>query len=345
MTIRTDLAPRGRNHVAVLAVDGGGIRGLIPARVLAALEHRAGMPACRLFDLVAGTSTGGIIALGLTRPGDAGKPRYAAADILELYRSRGPEIFRRSLGHAVLTLGGLVGPKYSGDALEHVLRDYFGATRLHEALTSVLVTSYDTAGATPYFFKSYRQASPAGSRGPDDHLMWQAARATAAAPTYFPPFRLAPTDPAGAERSLVDGGVFAMNPAMCALADAYKMVPGSNRGTLVVSLGTGNDDLRLPYDAVRRRGLLSWARPILEVVFDGVSDTVDYQAEEMAEAYHRFQEEAVVESMDDASPEAIERLLAAADALVARRDEELTRLAKLLRDNVSPGGPAAAPSA
>ena len=337
--IRTDIKPRGREFITVLALDGGGIRGIIPARVVEALERRTGMPASRLFDIIAGTSTGGIIALALTKPGPGGKPRYSGTDLVELYRTQGPRIFQRTLYHALLTLGGLAGPKYPAGAIETVLKGYFGETRITEALTSVLVTSYDTAAANPYFFKSYRQASSStieGAQSPDDYFMWQAARSTSAAPTYFPPFPLKPIDPSSADKSLLDGGVFANSPAMCALADAYKMFRDSELPYLVVSIGTGDDELRFVYRDVKWRGLLRWAVPILKIVFDGVSDTVDYQAAEMADQYYRFQEEAIAEELDDASPDTIQRLLTAADDLISRNDATLTALAQVLKKNVSP---------
>jgi patatin-like phospholipase/acyl hydrolase len=334
--VRSDLAPLGRD-VTILALDGGGIRGLIPARVLEALEDRTGMPACRLFDLVAGTSTGGIIALALTMPrADGSGPRYSASDLVTLYRTRGPEIFRRSVWHSIVSLRGVAGPKYSERPIEAVLQEYFGTARLGDALTSVLVTSYDTAAAKPCFFKSYRERSPEspGSALPDDHLMWHAARATSAAPTFFPPFRLD-------DRSLVDGGVFANDPAMCALADAYKMFGHLRSRYLVVSIGTGNDEIRLGYREVKGRGLLRWAIPILKVVFDGVTDAVDYQTREMADLYWRFQEDGVAQEMDDASPDAVRQLLAAADGLVAERRTDLDELARVLRSNLAPIGPVA----
>lgn len=342
--LRSDLLPRGRDAVTILALDGGGIRGIIPARVVEGLEERTGMPACRLFDLVAGTSTGGILALGLTVPGEDGRtPAHSAAELVQLYRRRGAEIFRRSPGHALRTLWGLAGPKYAAEPLERVLRDAFGAARLSAALAPALVTSYDTAAAEPYLFKSYRERSPAiaGSGLPDDHLAWQAARATSAAPTYFPPFRLEGSGPGARARSLVDGGVFANNPAMCALADAYKLFGGSRSRYLVVSIGTGEDALELSYAQVKGRGLLRWALPILKIAFDGVSETVEYQASEMADRAWRFQADGVVQDLDDASPDAIRRLVAAADALVARRRSDLDELARVLRANVAAVGPAA----
>jgi patatin-like phospholipase/acyl hydrolase len=341
--VRSDLTPRGRD-VTLLALDGGGLRGIIPARVLEALEERTGLPTCRLFDLVAGTSTGGILALALTMPkADRSGPRWSASDLVTLYRTRGPEIFRRSLWHSLVTLRGFAGPKYSARPIEAVLREYFGTARLSDALTAVLVTSYDTAAAGPYLFKSYRERSLEipGSGLPDDHLMWRAARATSAAPTYFPPFRLESAEGGGQVRSLVDGGVYANDPAMCALADAYKLFGRFRSRYLVVSVGAGNDEIRLSYAQVRGRGLLRWAIPLLKIVFDGVTDVVDYETRELADLYWRFQEEGVTQELDDASPDAIRQLLAAADGLVADRRSDLDELARVLRSNVAPLGPVA----
>jgi patatin-like phospholipase/acyl hydrolase len=332
--VRTDLKRRGRDYVTILALDGGGIRGVIPARVVQSLEERTGMRAHQLFDIIAGTSTGGIIALALTTPADDKvSARYSAADLVKLYQAQGPQIFSRTLAHKVFSGWGVLGPKYSADAIERILREYFRASRLSEALTPVLVTSYDTAKASPYFFKSYRSPDDGSSSAsiPDDFFMWQAARATSAAPTYFPPFRL--VHPDGSEKSLLDGGVFANNPGMCALADAYKMHAGTESPFLVVSVGTGNEDLRLRYADAAGRGLLGWAVPILKIVFDGVSDTVDYETKEMADRYWRFQKERVGAELDDASPGAIQRLLDAANQLIAEREADLAEVARRLKEN------------
>src|SRR5712692_7803866 len=99
----------------VLALDGGGIRGVIPATVLAEIERRCGKRVGEVFDLIAGTSTGGILALGLTTPdpADPGRPRYRAEDLVALYAEKGPVIFGRSLLHRLITVFGLFGSKYA----------------------------------------------------------------------------------------------------------------------------------------------------------------------------------------------------------------------------------------
>lgn len=86
--------------IKILSIDGGGIRGIIPALILAEIEQRTGKPICQMFDLIAGTSTGGILALGLTRPDDTGQPAYRAEDLVRLYKTEGPVIFPGPYGTA-----------------------------------------------------------------------------------------------------------------------------------------------------------------------------------------------------------------------------------------------------
>ncbi len=326
-----------KEYVRVLSIDGGGMRGIIPAVLLEALEARVKKPLSEVFDLIAGTSTGGIIALALAKPEQSGRPQYSPAAICELYRQEGKLIFNRPIPHIVATLGGLTGPKYPADGIDRVLRRYFGDVRLSKALTRVMVTSYDTAASTPYFFKSFRpkhegyESSHGDATSPDDHLMRLAARATSAAPTFFPPVALAPIDRTEPGKALVDGGVFANNPSMCALAEAVRHFP--DRKYLVVSVGTGSDQERLLYSEVRRFGLAGWAVPILKVVFDGVSDATDYELSQVMgpSNYFRFQCDSHGLQMDDASDEAIERLLQCAHDLVGESEADLDRLANLLR--------------
>src|SRR3954471_1799156 len=260
----------------VLSIDGGGIRGVIPATLLDYIEHKTGRPVCELFDLIAGTSTGGILALALTMPGDPGKPRWRAADLLGLYESEGTRIFSRSVWHRITSIGSLADERYPTEGIEGVLARYFGDTRLDQALTDVIVTAYDLEARAPWIFKSTDAKLPEKKR---NYLMREAARATSAAPTYFEPCHLQSLDDEVAYRTLVDGGVFANNPAMCGWAEASG--GGQPAQARLLSLGTGELCRRLPFEQVQDWGLIQWARPILNVVMDGVSDATNYQLREM----------------------------------------------------------------
>src|SRR3954469_10126713 len=127
----------------VLCIDGGGIRGLIPALVPAEIERRTGPPTAELFDLIAGTSTGGILACGLTRPGPDGRPLHSADDLAELYRTGGPKSFAPPLRKTVTSAGGLLDERYDDDALNRALAPYLGDPHLTDAVTDVFVTAYD----------------------------------------------------------------------------------------------------------------------------------------------------------------------------------------------------------
>jgi uncharacterized protein len=312
--------------VRVLSIDGGGIRGVIPAVVLGEIERRTGRSVPELFDLVAGTSTGGIIALGLTAPGDGGAPRWRAADLLELYRREGGKIFSRSLWQRIRTVDGVLGEKYPAAGLEAALARYFGDVRLRDAMTPVLVTSYELERRRPFFFRSQRAAADPSY----DYPMRSAARATSAAPTYFPP-PLIVNEADGERYALVDGGVFANNPSMCAYAEI--LARDRSAEVLMVSLGTGQLNRPIHYEDAKDWGLLGWARSIFDVVLDGVSDTTDYELEQLLGDRHtRLQIELVGASddLDDASPENVANLEAKAAELIAASEAEIDRVCAAL---------------
>ena len=204
----------------ILAIDGGGIRGLIPALVLAELEARTGRRIATLVDLVAGTSTGGILACALARPDP-----LPAARIADLYVQEGPRIFDRTLRRRIAD------GRYDAAGLVAALRRYLGDTVLGEATVPVLVTAYDVEARTAVLLRS-------ADRG--EVSMVDAALATAAAPAHFPPVR------AGG-MTLADGGIVAADPALVAYAEAE-----GARVDVLVSLGTGERTPPLPPEELTR---------------------------------------------------------------------------------------------
>jgi patatin-like phospholipase/acyl hydrolase len=296
----------------ILAIDGGGIRGLIPALVLAELERRAGRRTFELFDLIAGTSTGGILACALSAPDP-----LPAVELVKLYEEEGPEIFHRSVFQKIRSGEGLLDEKYDDAALDRALERFLGHKRLAETRPDLIVPSYDTALPGPYFFKTSKARETPGS---DDFPLSIVARATSAAPTYF--------EPVGSHgRALVDGGVFATNPAMCALAEVLNLEDVSPRDVVLLSLGTGERTHRRSFDEIKDWGVAKWARPILDVVFDGVSDAVNYQLERVLGTgrYWRLQVELTVASddLDDASEANLANLRAQAEELIRARGADL----------------------
>ena len=300
----------------ILAIDGGGIRGIIPALVLADLERRAGRPVFELFDLIAGTSTGGILACALCAP-----ESLPAEQLVALYEEEGPEIFSRSALQRARSGEGLLDEKYDSAALDRALERFLSDKRLSESRPDLIVPAYDTADPGPYFFKS----SKARENEADDFALSVVARATSAAPTYF---EASAVD----GRALIDGGVFAINPAMSAFAEVMRHQPSAE--VVLLSLGTGQRTRRRTYADIKDWGLVEWARPILDVVFDGVSDAVDYQLLHILgeERYWRLQVELTEanDDMDDASEENLRLLRRQAEELIAASGERLDALIERL---------------
>jgi predicted acylesterase/phospholipase RssA len=322
-----------KNAVRILSIDGGGIRGVIPAVLLAEIEKKTRTPIVNLFDLIAGTSTGGILALLLATPQSAGSPRYCADQLVEFYEREGPKIFACSFGHKLMALGNLKQGKYPHTGIERVLAEYFGESHLREALTSLLITSYEIERRFPFFFRS----SMARVREDYDFLMRDVARATSAAPTYFSPMKLNVSN-TNEYYALIDGGMFANNPAACALVEAMTTHPQAE-GCVLVSLGTGALTRSIPYAEAKNWGLARWAKPALDIVFEGVSSTVDYQMRQLlpdqsdgAQNYFRFQTtiEKHHQALDDACTDNITALKSLGVKMVAERAKDIDELCETL---------------
>jgi uncharacterized protein len=192
----------------ILSLDGGGLKGAFTASLLAQWETHTAKPIHDQFDLIAGTSTGGIIALGLA----AG---IAAREILQLYTDEASTIFpEKSFGN----LKHWMRVKHSAEGLERALAKYFGERTLGESLTRLVISAFYAKRQEIYLFKT-----PHHKRLRYDYKekLIDVARATAAAPTYLDPF----TKESGLQ--LIDGGMFANNPVMIAVAEAlgYLEIP------------------------------------------------------------------------------------------------------------------------
>jgi patatin-like phospholipase/acyl hydrolase len=313
--------------VKVLCIDGGGIRGLIPALVLAEIERRTGRRIAELVDFVAGTSTGGILACALTRPGADGRPRFSAEELAGIYVEEGPRIFHRSLLKRVFSAGGWIDERYEDDGLERALERYLGDAMLSDCLKPIFVTAYDIHDRFAFFFRSARAAHDPTY----DFALTAVARATSAAPSYFEPEEV--TDRVGARTyPLVDGGLYAVNPSMCAYADLVRdgTAPALE---LMLSLGTGAHTRAYTYDQARWWGQLGWARPALDMVFDGVSDTIEFEAQAlMGDRYVRLQTmlELASDDLDDASAENLDALRREAEQLIAASGPALDRACEVL---------------
>ena len=289
----------------MLAVDGGGMKGFCPCAMLIELERRIGKPCSQYFDLIAGTSVGGILALLLSIG-------FPAAKALEFFTVDGPDIFQKHWWRR----HGVFMPRYPAKRIEGILQKRLGDQTLKDCQTKVLVTAFDLVARNAFFFKNFDDAP--------DYSLWQVARATSAAQTFFPAF---PLD----AMILWDGGNEANNPSMCAYADAIKLWGDAERIKLL-SIGCGFSPIQYAAKKLVRCGMIRNGAASLEVLFDAGSDVTDYQMEQMlGPDYFRIQPSfAEPTGMDDASPEGLEMLQRNATQCVTRYSAVLDRYIRLM---------------
>lgn len=255
----------------ILSLDGGGIRGLFSAAFLDHVEEHTGKRFADHFDLIVGTSTGAIIALGLA----SGMP---AADVLRFYQEHGPTIF--SGGRR---FGQLLKPKYSNEPLIEALKGVFGDRTLNDLDVPVCIPSYELVEGTPRVFKN--------DHHPDLHWggrlpVWKVAAASSAAPLYFPSVEVQAHD------SHIDGGIWANNPIMVGITEAVRYLDRDIGDIRALSVGTGSQAFRLERKRSAALGWIGWGRDkrIVNVVFDAQSQSAHHAARlllQLPGQYHR----------------------------------------------------------
>jgi hypothetical protein len=386
----------------ILAMDGGGIRGIIPATFLVRLEKDTQTQTHKLFDLIAGTSAGGINACALTKP----QP-FSAQQTATFYTDYGPKIFKRSWT-SILTGGQLLHSKFPAAGIEESLEYFFGGEELKETLTDLLIPTFEMLSYAPYFFKTAKaRINPL-----DNFLLRDVARATAAAQTYFPPLYLKqklltlrqrqaqglpklptspkatripgikhilknarltaflpdfsllyphphphppteqvptppglpviPPNPAPVPQAPVgitttqedyiftDGGVFANDPAICALAEAIKRWPGEQYN--IISFGTGRAQPK--YDRVGNWGIVQWGKPLINILLDAVLEVVEYQIEQCLPEGQYFRLQPILSqaqsALDNVSPDNINSLISLTNNYIDSQPDQWAHLIKSL---------------
>lgn len=232
----------------VLALDGGGYKGMFASGVLACLEADLGIRVTDHFDLICGTSTGGIIALGL----GAG---LSPAQILDFYVTRGAEIFPRKRSWTHLRRA-----KYDPSALNAALSEIFGERTLGDSVRPLAIPAYDLTNDDVYLFRT-----PHAPNLRRDHRerMVDVALATSAAPTYLPAHRLRGL-------RLIDGGMWANNPTMVGLVEAVRTFGRPLQDVAIFSVGTTTDLIHRP-SKLDGGGLIAWRNDAISVVLAGQS--------------------------------------------------------------------------
>ncbi|XP_052190686.1 patatin-like protein 2 isoform X1 [Diospyros lotus] len=340
------------NLITVLSIDGGGIRGIIPGIILGFLEselQKLDGENARLadyFDVIAGTSTGGLVTAMLTAPDNNSRPLFAAKDIKHFYLDNCPKIFPQNssvfsgVNKVVKTLSG---PKYDGKYLHSLVREKLGDTRLHQTLTNVVIPTFDIKTLQPTIFSSYQVKNMPTM----DALLSDIGIATSAAPTYLPAHYFQSKGPTGKVRefNLVDGGVAANNPTLVAIGEVTKQITCGNSDffaikqldytrLLVISLGTGTHKVENKYKAeeAAKWGVIGWlsnggSTPLIDVFNQASSDMVDYHLNEVFQALHseksylRIQDDSLsgdLSSVDIATKENLNELVKVGETLLKK---------------------------
>lgn len=337
--------------VRILSLDGGGIRGIIPATIVEYIEEQLKIksknPNARIadyFDMIVGTSTGGLLTCFYLKPNPDGavpSTQYPASKALSVYADEGIDIFNNSkyfswFGFRQLWNATQYNPAY----LEKTLQNYFKVTdengkevdiMLDKMVKPCTLTTYNMNEKSSSFLRS---TDAARKDDPRSYKAWEALRSTSAAPTYFPPAEIHNyAKPVTSENTLynLDGGVFANNPTMCAYAEARNTKfpergidypSASNMHILSIGTGGGNFALK-PMKTSGRWGILKWAKATPDIMMDGSIDTTDYQMLQIFETLEEKHRNSYLRidvpqgdrkyagDMADASKENIDKLLIA----------------------------------
>ncbi len=324
--------------IRILSLDGGGIRGLIPALVLKELSDRMRRygrekPLHRCFDLIAGTSTGGLIALALSLPQSGTRtPALSIEDIVRMYREDGTKIFPPWKFSTLHSVAHAFREKYDIENFDSFLGPTFADITLQDALTDLLITSFDVERNTPFFFKRRR-----GRDDDTNFLMSDVAKATAAAPTYFDPAIIHEAENPARSYCMVDGAVYANNPAMVGYIEGLKLY-GRMRRFQIISLGTGRASRERTRDDISSWGFFDWispmrGAPLFGIISAGQAESVDYQLTKLSGVeYLRINGffDGPRPDIDDASEENIARLSETAARIISNYDNALEKLARTL---------------
>ncbi len=221
----------------VLSIDGGGVRGIIPARILKEIETRTNKPISKLFNIVSGTSTGGLLTLAITKPNTQGNPEFSAENLVDLYMERSKEIFAKpSIIRKIKTGFGLWGSKYDRAAYDKILLQIFKDTLLSQSLCPVFIPIYSLGNSKPFIASTYFAAR----NKENDFYLRDIAGAASAAPTYFDPKKFRSPNSTTIYQG-VDGGIYANNPELIGVTGVYLLHPSFEIGNIILlSLGTGD---------------------------------------------------------------------------------------------------------
>lgn len=258
----------------LLSIDGGGIRGIIPAVIIKELESEINKLTGEnkhisdYFDMFAGTSTGAILTTLYLSP-----QKYSTAEAIEFYREYGRLIFNQpNIFKRVINVNGIFFPRYDTRGFEKVLDEKFGELKISGLSKPCILTSYNIRERYAHFFTQH----DALKNNEYDYYIKDVIKGATAAPTYFKPAMISPVN-GTRHYPLVDGGLYANNPSLCGYSEIYEEFKKEPDEMVIVSIGTGRSYDRIKYKQAKNWGLAGWINPMFDIILNTGPDVADYQ--------------------------------------------------------------------
>ena len=308
----------------LLSLDGGGIRGLMQLHILAEIERLTNKSFIELFDAVAGTSIGGMIACLLTMPDPQNhkKPKYSAQKLLDIFVQRKNEIFQPKWQ----SMGGLFSTRYKTTPLKKLLQELLGENKFKERLLPTVVVTHNLVTNEELLFSS---------EDTENFLTWSVATATGAAPTYFKSQRVYPYECHSSHRGYVlsDGGTCMNNPTMAGIALIHSVYGARVDDLNVLSLGTGTSGTGQLNKGLLNGGILRWGLSIANTCIAGQASSTNKLASLYCkERYHRLNPILDVHNMklDNKTESNLDALFAAAYRCLSDNKKEINSIVEAL---------------
>ena len=266
---------------------------------------------------------------------DPSRPKYSAKEALDIYVSHGSDIFKAGFFRRLVAKFGLLSELYPAETLEEVLHSYFGDTKLSELLKPCIVTAYNIELRKTHFFRQQTAIARGDSR---DFYVRDVCRATSAAPTYFSVAAIHSLS--GTRYPLLDGGVFAPNPSMSALAEVTRAFNETKVNDIwILSLGTGRSRKAYDYEHFKKSRAISIGPALVDIMMSGAAESSDFFLRQLyvsagkSDQYIRIEPQnlnSIEEELDAASPANIQKLIALGDRLVSQNDELINQIVERL---------------
>ncbi len=267
----------------ILSIDGGGIRGIVPSIFLVYIENKlrelSGDKQARLidfFDFFAGTSTGALIVSALLSPDKNNNPKYFTDELVDIYKNNCLDIFNPSILSTIKTASGVLDVKYSSDGFAKVLEGYFQDIELKQLLKPCLIPAYNMSEAKNHFFRQHLAKKDLQY----NYLVRDVCLSACSALSYFPPMIVKSFGEYSA--CFLDGGIFAINPSLCAYSEVKKIYPYiDNDNIMMLSLGTGKQTQQYSCDEAKHWGSMEWRYPASNILSSSSSEVAHFNMDKI----------------------------------------------------------------